>query len=159
MRGTSRITACVLGALLLGGPLADAASAEDPAKDHSAAFDHRVDTMKRMGRALYTTIGRVVRGKAALGPDAVAAAETIASLAATIDTLFPPGSNVGDSRAKPEIFAAGPRVKELAAGAQGAAANLAAAAKGGDAAALAAAYKAQDEACEACHRDFRKPME
>jgi cytochrome c556 len=155
VHGTSRITACVLGVLLVGAPLVDAAGADDP----KAAFDHRVDTMKRMGRALYTTLGRVVRGKAELNPDAVAAAETVASLAATIDTLFPPGSNIGDSRAKPEIFAARPRVKELAAGVEGAATNLVAAAKGGDAAALAAAYKAQDEACEACHRDFRKPME
>jgi cytochrome c556 len=140
-------------AMLLLAPVAEAAGPDDA----QAAFAHRVDTMKRMGHALYVTIGKVARGKAEFGPETTDAADTIVTLAATIPTLFPAGSNVGDSRAKPEIFAAGPRVAELAAGVQQAAANLAAAVKGGDKAALAAAYKAQDEACEACHRDFRKP--
>jgi cytochrome c556 len=153
MRAGVRIVAGAVGALLLIGPPARAAGPDDA----PAAFDHRVDTMKRMGRALYVTIGKVVRGKAELGPDMVEAAETIVTLSATIPTLFPPGSNVGDSRVRPEIFSAGPRVEELAAGVQHAAAALAAAVKSGDKAALAAAYKAQDEACEACHRDFRKP--
>jgi len=133
--------------------MAEAAAPDDA----QAAFEHRVDTMKRMGHALYVTIGKVVRGKAELAPDTVEAAETIVALSAAIPTLFPAGSDVGDSRAKPEIFAAGPRVSELAAGVQQAAAVLLGVAKGGDKAALAAAYKAQDEACEACHRDFRKP--
>ena len=136
--------------------LAPAAQAAGPC-DTQAAFEHRVDTMKRMGHALYVTIGKVVRGKAELGPDTIEAADTIVSLAATIPALFPPGSNTGDSRVKPEIFAAGPRVQELAAGVQQAAVALTAAAKSGDLAALAAAAKAQDAACEACHRDFRKP--
>ena len=154
MRGGSRIVAGTIGGLLLIGPPALAAGPDDA----QAAFDHRVDTMKRMGHALYVTIGKVVRGKAELEPGTVAAAETIVTLSATIPTLFPAGSNVGDSRVKPEIFAAGPRVEELAAGVQQAAATLAAAAKAGDKTALAAAYKAQDDACEACHRDFRKPL-
>src|SRR5215468_5662612 len=71
------------------------------------AFEHRADTMKRMGRPLYLGIGRVVKGTAAYGPDAVTAAETVASLASTLDrTLFPPGSDVAESKIKPEIFAA-----------------------------------------------------
>jgi cytochrome c556 len=153
MRGGSRIVAGAAAALLLVAPLANAAGPDDA----QAAFEHRVDTMKRMGHALYVTIGKVVRGKAELGPDTAQAAETIVTLSATIPTLFPAGSIVGDSRMKPEIFAAGPRVLELAAGVQQAAAALAAAAKAGDKTALAVAAKAQDDSCEACHRDFRKP--
>jgi cytochrome c556 len=152
MRG-GWIFAGAVGAMLLATPPAPAAGPDDA----RAAFDHRVDTMKRMGRALYVTIGKVVRGKAELGPDTNEAAATIVSLSATIPTLFPAGSAVGDSRAKPEIFAAGPRVTALAAGVQQAATALAAAVKSGDKAALAAAYKAQDDACEACHHEFRKP--
>jgi cytochrome c556 len=127
--------------------------------DEQTAFAHRVDTMKRMGRAFYTTIGKVVRGKAPLDQQAVDAADTVVSLSATIPTLFPAGSNVKDSQAKPEIFAAGAQVLQLAADVQAAADRLAIAAKSGDQAALIAAYKAQDDACEACHRDFRKPTE
>jgi cytochrome c556 len=152
-----RLGACVIaglvGVAMLEAPLAEAAGPDDA----QAAFAHRVDTMKRMGHALYVTIGKVVRGKIELGPDTVEAAETIVTLSATIPTLFPAGSNIGDSRMKPEIFAAGPRIAALAAGVQQAAANLVQAVKGGDKVALAAAYKAQDAACEACHRDFRKP--
>ena len=76
--------------------------------DGKAAFEHREDTMKHMGRPLYLGIGRVVKGTAAYGPDTIAAAETVASLASTLDrSLFPPGSDVDGSKIKPEIFAAG----------------------------------------------------
>lgn len=153
MRGTSRIIVGAIAALWLSLPLAGRAD------DGKAAFEHRVDTMKRMGHALYVTIGRVVRGKDELGPQTADAAETIVSLSATIDGLFPPGSDVGNSRVKPEIFAAAPRVKDLAAGVQGAAAQLAAAAKARDEAGLAANAKALNEACETCHNQFRKPVE
>ena len=127
--------------------------------DGAAAFTKREDTMKRMGRALYGTIGRVTRGKAEPGPDTVAAAETVTSLATTLASLFPPGSDVGESRIKPEIFAAKPRVDTLVQGVQAAAERLAPAAKSGDKAAIANAYQAVNDACEACHRDFRKPVE
>lgn len=153
MRRGLGIVAGALGAVMLWAPLADAAGRDEA----QAAFDHRVDIMKRMGRALYVTIGKVARGKAELGPDTVTAAETIVTLSVSIPTLFPGGSAIGDSRMKPEIATAGPRVQDLAAGVQQAAAALLTAAKSGDVAALAAGAKAQDAACEACHRDFRKP--
>jgi cytochrome c556 len=155
MMRCKQITIAVALGVLLAAPAVNAAGPDDA----KAAFDHRVDTMKRMGRALYTTIGRVVRGKAELDQKAVDAAEAIVSLAPTIPELFPAGSTVGDSKMKPEIANAGPRVAELVAGVRKAADGLLAAAKAGDKAALATAYKAQDEACEACHRDFRKPEE
>jgi cytochrome c556 len=151
MRCKMIMIAGALGALLLPSPAAW------PADDAQTAFEHREDTMKRMGRAFYTTIGRVVRGKAELDQKTVEAAETIVTLAPTIPTLFPAWSNIGDSKMKPEITTAGPRVSEIVAGVRKAADGLLAAAKSGDKAALAAAYKIQDDACEACHRDFRKP--
>lgn len=150
-----------LGAAALGGAALLIASSLGGARaeDGQAAFAHRADTMKRMGQALYTTIGRVVRGKAELSDKTVSAAETIVTLAATIDTLFPAGSDVGDSKMKPEIITAGPRVADLVSGVKTAASALLTAAKAGDKDALAAAYKTQDDACEACHREFRKPTE
>jgi len=56
-----------------------------PAEDGAAAFAKRQDTMKRMGRSFFLSIGRVVKGKAAYGPDTVKAAETVASLVNTLD--------------------------------------------------------------------------
>src|ERR1700751_2715650 len=96
-----------------------------PAADGKAAFERRQDTMKRMGRPFYLGIGRVVKGTAAYGPDTVSAAETVATLAATLDrSLFPPGSNVGDSKMRPEIFATGEHVDQLIAAVQAAVVKL-----------------------------------
>src|ERR1700681_1699056 len=97
-----------IGAAILLTTLAQAGP-----EDGKAAFAAREDTMKRMGRAFYGTTGRVARGKAEPGPDTVAAAETVTPLAATLANLFPPGSDVGESRIKPEIFSAMPRVEAL----------------------------------------------
>jgi cytochrome c556 len=73
--------------------------------DGKAVFERREDTMKHMGRPLYIGIGRVVKGTAAYGPDMVTAAETVASLASTLDrTLFLPGSDAAESKIKPAIF-------------------------------------------------------
>ena len=127
-----------------------------PPEDGKAAFEHREDTMKRMGRPLYLGIGRVVKGTAPYGPDTVTAAETVASLASTLDrSLFPPGSDVAESKMKPEIFAAGDQVDQLIAAVQTATSRLVPAVKSGDKAAIAAAYTAAADACNACHTKFR----
>ena len=126
-------------------------------EDGKAVFERREDTMKRMGRPLYLGIGRVVKGTAAYGPDTVTAAETVAALASTLDkTLFPPGSDVAESKIKPEIFAAIDHVDQLIAAVQTATAKLVPAVKTGDKAAITVAYTAVADACNACHKDFRK---
>ena len=89
------------------GALLAAVSQAAPPEDGKAAFERREDKMKHMGRPFYLGIGRVVKGTAAYGPDTVTAAETVAALASTLDrSLFPPGSDVAESKIKPEIFAA-----------------------------------------------------
>src|SRR6202011_6285913 len=106
-------------------------------EEGKAAFERREDTMKRIGRPLYLGIGRVVKGTVAYGPGTVVAAETVAALASTLDrTLFPPGSDVAESRIKPEIFTAADRVDQLIAEVQRASARLVPAVKTGDKAAI-----------------------
>jgi cytochrome c556 len=126
------------------------------AEDGRAAFEHRRDTMKAMGRALYLGVGRVAKGRAEFGPDTVAAAETLAKLAATIGTLFPPGSDVPDSNMKPAILAAPDKVTQLAAAVQAAMPGFVAEVRSGDKARIAAAAAAMNQACDACHSEFRK---
>jgi cytochrome c556 len=110
-----------------------------------------------MGRPLFLGIGRVVKGTAAYGPDTVTAAETVASLAGTLDrSLFLPGSDVAESKIKPAIFNAGDHVDQLIAAVQTATAQLVPAVKSGDQAAIAVAYTAAANACNACHTEFRK---
>ena len=126
-------------------------------EDGKASFERREDTMKRMGRPLYLGIGRVVKGTAAYGPDTVTAAKTVGELASALDrSLFPPGSDVADSRIKPEIFAAMDQVDQLIAAVQAATTQLVPAVRTGDKAAIASAYNAVADACNACHSKFRK---
>jgi cytochrome c556 len=151
MRRWARVLAAGAGALLA------AASQAAPPEDGKAAFERRADKMKHMGRPLYVGIGRVVKGTTAYGPDTVTAAETVASLASTLDrNLFPPGSDVAESKIKPEIFAANDHVDQLVAAVQTATAQLVPAVKTGDKAAISAAYTAVFNACNACHTEFRK---
>ena len=153
MRRRGRFLSAAAGASVLITMVAHAASQEDG----KATFERREDTMKHMGRPLYLGIGRVVKGTAAWGPETVAAAETVASLASTLDrTLFAPGSKVADSKIKPAIFAAGDQVDQLIAAVRTATAQLVPAVKTGDKAAIAAAYTAAADACSACHTKFRE---
>jgi cytochrome c556 len=145
----------VISSVMLVTTITQAAGPEDG----QAAFSLRETTMKQMGRAFYGTIGRVVKSKAEPGPDAIAAAEKVVGLVGNLTNLFPPGSDVGESRIKPEIFFAQARVIVLIQDVQSAAAQLALAAKGGDRAGIASAFQALNGACEACHREFRKPVE
>jgi len=140
----------------IGALLALAVDAASPV-DGKAVFERRQDTMKNMGRPLFLGIGRVVKGTAAYGPDTVKAAETVAALAKTLDgTLFSPGSDVAESRIKSEIFSAKDQVDQLVATVQTMTAALVPAVKTGDKAAIAAAYTAVADACNACHKEFRK---
>jgi cytochrome c556 len=128
-----------------------------PPDEGKAAFERREDTMKRMGRPLYLGIGRVVKGTVAYGPETVVAAETVAALASTLErSLFPPGSDVAESRIKPEIFTAADRVDQLIAAVKSATVQLVPAVKTGDKAAITAAYDTVADACNACHAKFRK---
>ena len=153
MRVRWQITALAVGLAALLVTVGHAASSVT-GKD---AFAQREDTMRRMGRAFYLGIGRVVKGTAEFGPDTVTAAETVAALAGTLSTLFPPGSDVAESRMKPEIFDAKDDVDRLIADVQTAVGGLAGVVKGADKAAITAAYRSVTDACNACHTRFRKP--
>src|SRR6478736_6233294 len=153
MRRWARFLSAAAGVTVLLTVVVYAASPEDG----QAAFQSREDTMKRMGRPFYLGIGRVVKGTAAYGPDTVTAAETVASLANTLDrSLFLPGSDVTESKIKPAIFDAGDHVDQLIAAVQSATAKLVPVVKSGNSAAIAAAYTAAANACNACHTEFRK---
>ena len=138
-------------AVLIAASVAAAATPEDG----RAAYERRDDTMKQLGRSLYTGIGRVVQGRSQYGPDTVTAAEAVTRLVATLPTLFPPGSDVPPSRMRPELLATDSNRDTLIAAVQRAAAGLVPAVRGGDNAAMASAYKAVTAACDACHSKFR----
>jgi len=126
------------------------------ALDGQAVYEKRADTMKQLGKPFYLTLGRAVKNSQPIGPDIVAAAETVAELAKTLQPdLFAPGSDVGGSKIKPEIFKQPERVAALIDAVHAAVAQLVPAARSGDKAALGAAFGAAAQACAACHKAFR----
>jgi cytochrome c556 len=125
------------------------------ALDGKAAFENRRDTMKEMGRAFYVGVGRVVKGRAEYGPDTIVAAETVARLVPTLGGLFTPGSDVEGSKMKPAILTAPDKVKQLVAALEAATPGFVADVKSGDKARMSASYATMNQACDACHNDYR----
>ncbi len=72
-----------------------------------------------------------------------------------VSRAFPPGSDKGKTRAKPEIWEEMDHFKEYLEDMQVAVAELQAAANGGDKQAIGAAVQNAGKACKACHDDFK----
>ena len=131
------------------------------AGDNMAGFQKRDDTMKQIGRNFYVGIGRVVQGRNPYGPQTVTAAENLTNLLTELPTLFPPGSDVPDSRMNPQILSATADRDALIAQVQDAAKGLVPAVKEGatNKEVMAAAFKKVDDACDACHNKYRLKKE
>lgn len=106
---------------------------------------------QQMARIQSTLKGEQPFDKAALATSAEAV-ELMGRLA--VD-YFPPGSDQGSTKAKPEIWKETPRFKQMAQASQGEAAKLKAAVHGGDIDAIKAAYGAVSKSCKACHEAYR----
>ncbi|MCI4440589.1 cytochrome c556 [Tibeticola sediminis] len=149
MKKTLALLTLAATATLLTAPAqAQFAKPDDAIKYRKAAFTV-------MG-AHFGRIGAMVNGKAPF--DAKAAAEN-ADLVATMSHLpwsaFGPDTDLGDTKAKPEIWKEQAKFKQGAEKLQAEAAKLAAAAKTGNLDNLKAAFGPTAETCKACHDAFR----
>jgi cytochrome c556 len=70
-------------------------------------------------------------------------------------TLFPAGSDKGNTKAAPTIWTDTAGFQKAAVTLSNTGEALATAAKAGDATAVAAAFKSMGEACGACHKEYR----
>jgi cytochrome c556 len=142
------LTLAATATLLTAPAQAQFAKPDDAIKYRKAAFTV-------MG-AHFGRIGAMVNGKAPF--DAKAAAEN-ADLVATMSHLpwsaFGPDTDLGDTKAKPEIWKEQAKFKQGAEKLQAEAAKLAAAAKTGNLDNLKAAFGPTAETCKACHDAFR----
>lgn len=124
------------------------AKPEDAIKYRKASF---VVTAAHFGR-----IGAMAQGKAPF--DAKVAAES-ADIVANLSKLpwagFGEGTDLGETKAKPEIWKQAAKFKEAADKFQQEAIKLQAAAKGGKEADIKAAFTATAGTCKGCHDDFR----
>jgi cytochrome c556 len=82
-------------------------------------------------------------------------AKDIMGTADKIPSLFPKGSDVGKTKAKPEIWEKSDEFAKAAKNLSKTSGELASAAKSKDDGAVAVKFKAVGEACASCHKEFR----
>jgi cytochrome c556 len=124
------------------------AKPEDAIKYRKAAL---TVTAAHFGR-----IGAMAQGKVPFDAKAAAEnAEIVASLAKLPWAAFVEGSDVGETKAKPEIWKQSAKFKEAVDKYQLEAGKLALAAKSGKEADIKTAFTATAGTCKGCHDDFR----
>ena len=132
-----------------------AAAAAAQAEEPENYIKYRQAVMEAIG-GHSGAVSQIVRGKVS-PPGALAMhADALAALNADLTSLFPEGSDFGETRAKAEIWDNWAAFEKAAGDAKGATAAFAAAVADGDADKIAAAYRDVGEACKGCHKEFRE---
>ncbi|MBS0643539.1 MAG: cytochrome c [Acetobacteraceae bacterium] len=132
--------------VILAGVGAAQAQMPDPIALRQAAFD--------MNAGTFGLARTIVANKLDVKP-LETGARGMVKWAALIPSMFPKGSDKGDTKALPEVWSDPAGFKKAADEFGAAALKLADAAKAGDADGVAAATKAVGDACGACHKVFR----
>jgi cytochrome c556 len=127
-------------------------------EDAMSLYEKREKTMKEMGKAM-ETIAKVAEGELDFGADTLKAAETVERIARNIAGLFPPGSAVGKSRAKPEIWTDWANFERAALLPRAPSARLKAEVETGDVFAIGPALDEVGKTCKSCHDKYRLPKE
>ena len=125
------------------------AKPEDAVKYRKAAFT--------VMAAHFGRVGAMVQGRVPFDAAAAQANLEIANSMAKLPfTAFGPGTDVGDTRAKPNIWSDNAKFVAAATKMQEEMAKLNTAAKSGNLDQIKAAFGPVGSACKACHDDFRK---
>lgn len=120
------------------------------------AVRYRQGVMRVMGEH-FGRIGAMVNGRVPYDPAAVQANAAITTMLSKLPfAAFGPGTDTGDTRAKPDIWTETAKFKAAASKMQDEMAKLNAAAQGGNQDQVKTAFGATGAACKACHDDFRK---
>jgi cytochrome c556 len=143
----SNLGLLVLAASLAAAPVAR--TADDPAKA-------RHQTMEQVGDAM-KGLGKVAKGQAPFEAGFVgSSATTIKEKLEQASKLFPPGSDAGETKAKPEVWSDRAGFEKTMQDAIAAAGALAAVK---EEAAFRPALGALGQNCKACHDKYRMPVE
>ena len=144
-RVASRPAAAFAAAILAGAAVADVQS----------VIDYRKDVMLSMAAHL-SALTELLSGDLELDEGHVEAQATSLGLnAQLVSSLFPPGSDEGDTSALPGIWQRPEQFLARAEAAEREGRNLVAAAESGDRAFMAQSLKRLADACRNCHREFR----
>lgn len=138
----------IAAALIATAPVAQAEEPENYIK-------YRQAVMKAIG-GHNGAASQIVRGR--VSPEGALAmhADALAALTRDIASLFPEGSDFGETAAKPEVWSQWSDFEKAAEEARAAAAAFAETVSGGDAEKIAAAFKDVGETCKGCHEQFRE---
>jgi len=102
-------------------------------------------------------IGAMVNGKAPFDAAGATSNAEIATMMSKLPfTAFGPGTDTGDTRAKPNVWSDNAKFTAAATKMQEEMAKLNVAAKSGNLDTIKAAFGPVGQACKACHDDFRK---
>ena len=149
MKRLSLATLAVAGIITALPAAAQFAKPEDAVKYRKAAFT--------VMAAHFGRVGAMVNGRA---PFDAAAAQQNLEIATTMSklpfTAFGPGTDIGDTRAKPNVWSDNAKFTAAATKMQDQMAKLNTAAKSGNLDQIKAAFGPVGDACKACHDDFRK---
>jgi cytochrome c556 len=149
MKRLSLATLAVAGIITALPAAAQFAKPEDALKYRKAAFT--------VMAAHFGRVGAMVNGRAPF--DAAAAQQNveIATMMSKLPfTAFGPGTDIGDTRAKPNVWSDNAKFTAAATKMQDEMAKLNTAAKSGNLDQIKAAFGPVGAACKACHDDFRK---
>ena len=125
------------------------AKPEDAVKYRKAAFT--------VMAAHFGRVGAMVQGKAPFDAAAAQANIEIATMMSKLPfTAFGPGTDVGDTRAKANVWTDNAKFVAASLKMQEEMAKLNTAAKSGNLDQIKAAFGPVGQACKACHDDFRK---
>jgi cytochrome c556 len=142
------------------GALCTMLSAPAPAL---AQFAKPEDAIKYRKNALFvmqqnfSRVAAMAAGKAPFDPKVAAESAEVAEYVGHLPwAAFGPGTDKGDTRAKPEIWSDAAKFKAAADKLESELANLSKAAKSGNLDAIKPAVQAAGGACKSCHDAFRK---
>lgn len=139
----------LFAAALAGVPAAEAA--DDPAN----VIKYRQMVMSSIG-AHIGAIAAVLKGEVSFSGHVAKHARAMHAASLMIPDIFPPGTDVGETRAKPEIWQNWAKFEAAYKSLQSESGELARVADSGDMAAIGAQLEKVGEACGGCHKPFRK---
>ena len=144
-RVASRPAAALAAAILAGGAAADVQN----------VIDYRKDVMLSMAAHL-SALTELLTGDLELDENHVEVqANSLGLNAQLVSSLFPPGSDEGETSALPGIWQRPEQFLPRAEAAEREGRNLVAAAESGDREFMVQSLKRLADACRNCHRDFR----
>jgi cytochrome c556 len=144
----------VLGLVILGVTL-PAPAEEVPMEKAEAAIKYRQNVMSAMGGLAGVVVGQL-RDGFSYGPDLKGVAAALGTLSTDIPALFPTGTDIGETKAKAEVWSRRQQFEEAASKAKEKIAAFADAVDQGDRGAIFGAFKGVGDACKGCHDEFRK---